>query len=249
MVDHVAAADQEDRREAELRQEADQRVVAGLESRLEHRLVEHPRDAALEAGALVRLAREGLDDAHAGDVLLGVRRQLADALLHLLEGRPCQAAVAVGDVDHERHRDQRDRGEPRFDREHRDRRQRDRERRLDDEHQSVAEEEADRLKIDCHARHQLAGLLVVEEGELERLELAEEQGAKVVFDAERNPSGHQAPAGREAEPHEAGGRDQQRELEQAAAPMVVDRVDRDAADVGDRDGCRDRCRPRARPTR
>ena len=57
---------------------------------------------------LVRLAREGLDDAHAGDVLLGVGRQLGDALLDLLDRRARAAPVALGDHDHERHRRHRD---------------------------------------------------------------------------------------------------------------------------------------------
>jgi predicted dehydrogenase len=52
----------------------------------------------------VGFARERFDDANAGDVLLDVGGQLADALLHLLERRPCEAAVAVCRVDDDRHR-------------------------------------------------------------------------------------------------------------------------------------------------
>ena len=43
-VDHLAPADQQHRGEAELRQEADQRVVDGLQARGDHRLVEHAPD-------------------------------------------------------------------------------------------------------------------------------------------------------------------------------------------------------------
>ena len=62
--------------------------------------------------------------------------------------------------------------------------------RLQDEHQAVAEEEAHRLQVHGRARHQLAGLLVVEEAELEPLELAVHQLAQVVLDrrARRRPA-------------------------------------------------------------
>ena len=45
----------------------------------------------------------------------------------------------------------------------------DRQRRLQHEDEAVAEEEAHRLQVDGRARHELAGLLAVEEAELERL--------------------------------------------------------------------------------
>ena len=60
---------------------------------------------------------------------------------------------------------------------------------LQDEHQAVAEEEADRLQVDGRSRHQLAGLLMVEEAELEALQMAVEEPAQVVLDPQRDPSG------------------------------------------------------------
>ena len=65
---------------------------------------------------------------------------------------------------------------------HRDAGEHERERGLQDEHEPVAEEEAHRLQVDGRARHQLAGLLVVEEAELEPLQVAVEQLAQVVLD-------------------------------------------------------------------
>ncbi len=94
-VDHALAAQQQHRREAELGQERDRRVVGGFQARGHHRLLEHAADAVAKALQLARLARERLDDAYARDVLLGVGRELGDALLHLLDRRTRAPAVAV----------------------------------------------------------------------------------------------------------------------------------------------------------
>ena len=93
-VDDLAAAEEEDGSEADLRQEADERVVEGLHARGDHGLVPHPPDAPAEALELAVLAREGLDHAHAADVLLDVGGQLGDALLELLQRRARAPAVA-----------------------------------------------------------------------------------------------------------------------------------------------------------
>ncbi len=108
-IDDGLAAEQQHRGETKLGQEADDRVVGGLQTRGDHRLVEYARDAVAEALQLARLAREGLHDAHARDVLLGVRGELADALLDLLDGGAGTLSVALGDEHHERHRRQGDR--------------------------------------------------------------------------------------------------------------------------------------------
>ena len=65
----------------------------------------------VEALQLVFLAGEGLHHAHARDVLLGVRGELGDALLHLLHRGACAAPVTLGDEDHEGHRRHRDHAE------------------------------------------------------------------------------------------------------------------------------------------
>ncbi len=192
-VDHGVAPDQKHRGEAELGQEADHRVELRFQPRGDHRLAEYAPDAALKVLQLAGLAREGLDDAHAGDVLLGVGGQLGDALLGLLDRRTRAAAVAVGDQHHEWHRRERDQAEARFGDDHHGPREHDREDRLQDEHEPVAEEEAHGLQIDGRARHQLARLLAVEEAELELLQVAVEQLAQVVFDAEREPPGDHPP--------------------------------------------------------
>ena len=52
--------------------------------------------------------------------------------------------------------------------------------------EAVAEEEADRLQVDRRPRHELAGLLRVEEAELERLQVRVHAVAQVELDPERD---------------------------------------------------------------
>ena len=199
-VDHLAAAEEQDHGQPDARQEADERVVERPQARRDHRLVEDPLRAALEAPELARLGGERLDDAHARDVLLDVGGQLGDPLLDLLQRGPRAAPVARGDQHDERHGEQRERGQHRVDEEHRDRREQDRQAALGDEHEAVAEEEAHRLQVDRGARHQLPGLLAVEERELERLEVDVEQVAQVELDRQRHPAGDQPARDRDPEP-------------------------------------------------
>ena len=118
-VDDLAPAHEQDHGQADVRQEGQERVVERALARGDHRLVEDARHIAAEALELARLGREGLDHAHAGDVLLDVRGDLGDPLLDLLQRRPRAAPVARGHDDHERHRDQRQRGQPGGEPEHR----------------------------------------------------------------------------------------------------------------------------------
>ena len=69
--------------------------------------------------------------------------------------------------------------EQRVDDDHRDRREQDRQRRLQDQDEAVAEEEPHGLQVDGRARHELAGLLAVEEPELQRLQVLVERLAQV----------------------------------------------------------------------
>jgi hypothetical protein len=170
-VDHPAPAEQQDRGEPELGEEGDERRVERPDARRDHRLVEDAGHRAGEPLTLALLACERLDDAYAGDVLLGLGGQLGDALLDLLQRRARPASEPRGGQHHERHGDERDRREDGIDEEHRRGGEEDRQRRLEDEDEAVAEEEADRLQVDGGARHELTGLLAVEEPELERLQV------------------------------------------------------------------------------
>ncbi len=225
-VDHRLASHEQHGGEAELGQEADDGVVRGFQAGRDHRLLEHASGAAPEALQLAGLAGERLDDPHPGDVLLGVRGELADALLHLLDRGPRAAAVAVGDDHHERHRRECDQAQLRVDDDHHDAGEHDREDRLQDEHEAVAEEEAHRLQVHGAARHQLSRLLVVEEAQLQPLQMAVDPLAQVVFDPQRDPPGdhpppvHRAPA----QQHQRENRERQRQQRVAvvrACPCLV----------------------------
>ena len=228
-VDNFLAAEQEHRRQPELGQEADHGVVSRFQAGGDHRLAEDAPDAVAEPLQLARLAREGLDHAHAGDALLGVCGQLSYPLLGLLDRRPRAMPVAVGDYDYERHGYQHDQRERRVDDEHGDTGQRDREDRLQDEHEPVAEEEAHGLQVNGRARHQLAGLLAVEEAELQALQVAIQTLAQVVLDAERDPPGDQPPPVHEPPTHDHRGEDQPGQDQQPVAVVVARRPVRGAA--------------------
>ena len=215
-VDDREAAEEQDRGQAEVGQEADGRRVEGLHPRRDHRLLEDARHRLAEAVELDLLAREGLDHAHAGDVLLGVGGQLGDALLDLLLRRPGAAAVAPGDDDHHRDRRQRDRGQAGVDEEHGHGGQHDGQRRLHDEDEPVAEEEAHRLQVDGRTRHELAGLLAVEEAELERLQVVVQALAQVDLDPEGHAPGHQPPRHRQRQPQHRRDHDHDRDEGQVA---------------------------------
>ena len=103
------------------------------------------------------------------------------------------AVVARGGVDDERRRHQRDQRQQRVDRDHHRAGEDDRQQALGDEDQPVAEEEADRLQVDRRPRHQLAGLLGVEEAQLEPLQVRVEELAQVEFDRQRDLARDQPP--------------------------------------------------------
>ena len=104
----------------------------------------------------------------------------------------------------------------------------DRQQVLGDEDQPVAEEEADRLQVDRRPRHQLPGLLAVEEAELEPLQVRVEELAQVEFDRERDLAGDDPPHHGQAEPEDAGADDRQRQRQQVGLVVILDRVDRAA---------------------
>ncbi len=174
---------------------------------------------------LVFLAGEGLDDADPGDVLLGLRGQLGDPLLHLLLGRAGDAVVARGGVDDEGGGGEGDQRQPGVDREHHGAGEDDRQQVLGDEDQAVAEEEADRAEVDRRPRHQLPGLLAVEEAELEPLQVRVEKLPQVEFDRQRDLAGDQAPDHGQPQAQDRGAEDRQRQRQQVGLVAVLDRVD------------------------
>ncbi len=142
----------------------------------------------------------------------------------------------VASSDHERDRQQRQSGELGLDREHHDRGEHDRQNRLDDEDQAVPEEEAHGLQVDCRARHQLPGLLAVEERQLEPLELGVEEVAQVELDAERDAARDEAAGDAQAEAEHACAGDRDHPDDELVAVVAAHRVDRVARQRRDRDG-------------
>ena len=143
--------------------------------------------ACAEAVQLVLLARERLDDADPGDALLGLRRQLGDPLLHLLHGRAVRRGCSA--------RRWRPRTAPAASASNA--------RQgsianitalasmivssvLGEEDQPVAEEEADRLQVNRRPRHQLPGLLGIEEAQLQPLQMRVKALAQVELDRQRD---------------------------------------------------------------
>ena len=149
-----------------------------------------------ERGVSRAAARLGRTQSAVSHSLARLREQLGDPLLHLLHRRPRDAVVAGGGEDDQRRGEEGDQGQQRVDRDHHDRHQGDRQQVLGDEDQAVAEEESDNLEIDGRARHQLTGLLVVEEADLEVLEVFVGARSQVVLDAERNLATEDAPTDR-----------------------------------------------------
>ena len=176
----------------EERQEAEGRRVEGLLPGRPDGLGEDRLGALLEPRLLRILLAERLDDVHPDDRLLGDRGHVADALLDLAEHRMRDVAVAPGDGDQKRRDRQRDQGEAPVDHEQEHGHADDGEHVLDEEDQPVAEEEAHVLEVDRCARHQLAGLVAVEEAVREAQQMPVQGVPEIELDAERLPSGDEA---------------------------------------------------------
>jgi len=173
----------------------------------------------------VLLAGERLHDPDARDALLRLGGELGDSLLHFLHRRAGETVEAGGREDNERHRQQRQRGQPGLDREHDGAGQQERECVLGQEDQPVAEEEADRLEVDGRPRHQLPGLLRVEEPQLERLEVRVDPLPQVELDRHRDLARDQPPDHGQPEPQRAGTDDRHSQRQHVRAFLLVDRVD------------------------
>ena len=108
----------------------------------------------------------------------------------------------------------------RLEREHRDRGQEDRQQRLADEDQSIAQEEAHRLEIDGGPGHELAGLLAVEERQFQALKVLVQAVAEVELDPQRDPAGHQAAENAHDQAEHPGHADRERQHHQLVLMML-----------------------------
>ena len=236
VIDHEQPADEDDHGEGELREEIEQRAVAGLDARRVELALEHALGALGEARGLGVLLREGLDDAHADDRLLGLRRDVGDALLDVAQHGMRAARVARGDDRDRRQQDERDQRElPARDDEQRSGGDQ-RGAVLRDEDEPVAEEHAHGADVARRAREQLAGLVLVVEAERHPLQVRVERLAQVVLDVQREAARDQAPRDHEGAARGARGDDQPDPEPQARAVVRPDRpVDGAAGEARDRE--------------
>ncbi len=235
-VDHEQAADEDDHRKGELREEIEQRAVARLDARGVELALEDALGEIGEAPGLGVLLGERLDDADADDRFLRTRGDVGDALLDVAQHGVGAARVARGDDRDRRQQHERDQRElPARDHEQRgggDQRCA----VLRDEDEAVAEEHAHGADVARRARQQLAGLVLVVEPERHALQVRVERLAQVVLDVQREAAGDQATGDHEAAAREARPDDQPDPEPQARAVVGADRaVDGAAGEARDRE--------------
>ena len=128
------------------------------------------------------LAGEGSDQAGAGEVLLGLRGDLAEAGLDALEALVDAVAEELDEEAGQRHRSPGQQGQPGADAQQEEERADGEEDRVGRVHQGRAEQHADRVEVVGHAGHDVAGAVVLIEAGVLGLELAEEVVAQVELD-------------------------------------------------------------------
>ena len=234
-VEHFVTTPPEDGHEREGREEVDQRKEVGAQSRRRQRAIEHGVGLGLEPAGLELLGPETLHDAHAGDALLDDTRQVAELLLQLERHR--------GDAMREARRRDAEEGQ----RAEREQRKRHAARHHHADHTNQDEDACGRERQQDHdlvhlldvavgARHQLTGLRVVVEREVQPLEMREQPLAQVslgaIRDAERGVAPH-ARAGRLHRPDE----DDQSGVHGGLAAVALDDavVDRELGEQRDGD--------------
>ena len=188
MVDEPAAVTEDDRG----RRRAEQ-VDGGEVDRIEDgRLVVGRPIAVVDAveGALLhRLARERLDDAHAGDVLGERGRDEAEPLADAAVGAVRAAAEPGGQQRHRDQHGQRREREPDVEEEEDDRGADEQQRVLDQAGDAVGDELVERLDVVRDPADDHAGAVALVEAEGQALEVGEEPVAEVGEDALPDPAG------------------------------------------------------------
>ena len=162
--DRVAPAEEENRGDAERRQEDQPGQEARLDRRLAHRLVANRLGADVEAVADVVLAPERLHHLDADDRLVGRLRQVPLLLLHLPRDGEDAAGEDVGEDRDRRHRQGSDQREPGVDGDQHDGGTDEHHHALQRLHDAPADEVAHRVDVVRGARDHLAGGVPVVEG-------------------------------------------------------------------------------------
>ena len=186
----------------------------------------------MEGLLLHRLARERLDDAHAGDVLGERRRDEAEALAHAAVG-PVGAAAEPG--RDERHRDQhgqRRQREPPVEQEEDDGGADEEQGVLDQARDAVRDELVERLDVVRDPADHDAGAVALVEAEREPLQVCEEPVAKVGEDPFADPAGQIGVRCRECEREQGGDEEERDDPRQPAQVLRLDPlVDRELRQV------------------
>ena len=171
------------------RQEVDEREVEPVrEDGLLVRLAVVRIDL-LEVAPAARLARERLDDAHAGDVLGERGRDEAEALAHGAVGAGAAHPKDRGRHGHRRDDGQRREREPPVEQEEDDRRADEQERVLDERRDAVRDQLVERVDVVRQPADDHACPVALEVAERQALEMAEEPVAKVGEDPLTGPAG------------------------------------------------------------
>ena len=204
-VDDEPAADAEDDRGRDRREDVDGREVDPVE---DHRLVVRLAVAlvhAAERRLARRLARERLDDAHARDVLGERRRDEAEPLAHAPVRVVRARAEPGGRERHEREDDERREREAPVEQEEHDDGPDEDERVLDEARDAVGDELVERLDVVRDPADDRAGAVALVVAEREALEVAEELDAQVGERPLADPAREVGLRAREDERGDAGG--------------------------------------------
>ncbi len=230
VVQHLVAAVPEDADEPERRQQVDERHEVGAQPRAVHRAVVDAVGLFREPTALQALDAETLHDAHTGDALLDDARDVGELLLQLHADR-VHAVVEAGRGEVEqRQQTEREQREARAaqQQDHDDRGHLDRAR---DRQRDQQDHVVDLLDVGVRVRHQLAGLGLVVEREVEPLQVRDEPHADVGLDppceTERGVAAQSGPDRlHRADPDDRGS-ERQGDPRAAARDAVVDRLARE----------------------
>ena len=200
---------------------------------------------------LVGLAREGLHDAHAREILSERRRDQAEPLANAAIGMVRARPEPGGREAHQREDDQRREREPPVEEEEHDYRSREDEGVLDEAREAVGDELVERLDVVRDAAHRRAGAVALVVAEREALQMVEQPDPQIGQTALADPAGEVRLRAREHERGDAGDEerdhDDRERLQVAVRDPVVDRELREVrgeqrdARVGDERHDRERC--------
>ena len=188
-VEVQVAAVAENDGERDRREQVDKREVEPVQDDGLHVRISVALRDDLEVARVRLLAREGLHDAHARDVLGERRSHEPQAFAHRAIGARRANAEDDGRDAHQRDHGEGRQGEPPVEDEEQDRRADQRQAVLDEARDAVGDELVDRLDVVRQAADDHAGARALVEAERKPLQMAKEADAQVGQDAFADPAG------------------------------------------------------------